>query len=298
MNSAPTGKLRCAITGANGYVGSRLARHFRARGWEILALTRRTAGIQVGDQHVAFELGAPVDACIFASNHIDTLIHCAYDFGPLCWPDCYRINVLGSERLLRSAREGGVKSIIFLSSISAFEGCSSMYGKAKLQIEAAAADVGGAIIRSGLVYGDSETGGMFAALRKAVSTAKWVPLVGSGRYPQYLVHEEDLCNVIHEIAMGRLNYRGPLTAACAQPWPMRELLQELARLQGKEIRFVNIPWRVVWSGLKLAETIGIGLGFRSDSVLSLVKQNPAPHFDPAMQCRFRRFGTVVACVQG
>ncbi len=79
---------------------------------------------------------------------------------------------------------------------------------------------------------------------------------------------------------------------------MRELLQELARLQGKEIRFVNIPWRVVWSGLKLAETIGIGLGFRSDSVLSLVKQNPAPHFDPAMQCRFRRFGTVVACVQG
>ncbi len=44
--------------------------------------------------------------------------------------------------------------------------------------------------------------------------------------------------------------------------------------------------------------VGIRLGFRSDSVVSLVKQDPAPHFDPAMQCRFRRFGTVAGCAQG
>jgi nucleoside-diphosphate-sugar epimerase len=80
------------------------------------------------------------------------------------------------------AKEGGVERIIFLSSISAFDGCSSLYGKAKLEIEKDAADVGAGIIRSGLLYGPRPSGGMFGSLQRMASDSSIIPLIGSGRY--------------------------------------------------------------------------------------------------------------------
>jgi len=59
---------------------------------------------------------------------------------------------------------------------------------------------------------------------------------------------------------------------------MRDLLAVLARRQGAEPRFVSVPWQPVWLGLKTAELLGLKLGYRSDSVVSLVYQDPRPDF--------------------
>ncbi|MGA8922036.1 MAG: hypothetical protein WB682_02740, partial [Candidatus Dormiibacterota bacterium] len=52
----------------------------------------------------------------------------------------------------------------------------------------------------------------------------------------------------------------------------------LALRQGTRPRFVSVPWRAVWLGLKGAETVGLRPSYRSDSVVSLVHQDPNPDF--------------------
>ena len=71
---------------------------------------------------------------------------------------------------------------------------------------------------------------------------------------------------------------GVLTAAHEEPWPFKQLLFAIARRLDKKLHFVPLPWRLVWAGLKAAELLGLSLNFRSDSVVSLVHQNPNPDF--------------------
>ena len=284
----------CAVTGANGYVGSRITEYFASNGWKVFAFARRPGLTTASNQvHVPFQLDSRVDPAVFRDNGIRVLIHCAYDFRPVNWVDIHRVNVEGSTRLLRSAKDGGVDKIIFLSSISAFHGCSSLYGKAKSAIERAAADVGATIIRPGLVYGDRPSGGMFGSLQRLATTSAIIPLIGSGRYKQYLVHEEDLCELLLRISDGEINLPAvPVVAADAHAWQIRDLLQVLSAPRRPNVRFIPLPWRVIWLGLKTSELFGITLPFRSDSVISLVRQNPDPDFSQGaaqMGCRFREF---------
>ncbi len=40
-----------------------------------------------------------------------------------------------------------------------------------------------------------------------------------------------------------------------------------------------IPWRLMYAGLKTLEILGFPAPFRSDSLIGIVFQNPAPAFD-------------------
>jgi nucleoside-diphosphate-sugar epimerase len=284
---------RCAVTGTTGYVGSRILAHFEAHGWSTCELSRRPSHCDDPSRlHVPFQLESSIDPAVFRDNGIRALIHCAYDFRPLKWRDIERVDVDGSARLLRAARKGGVDTIVVLSSISAFDGCSSLYGKAKLAIEKTAFDIGAFVVRPGLVYGDQSSGGMFGSLQRVAARTHVIPLIGSGRYVQYLVHEQDLCELLLKISHGEISLtRTPIVAAAARAWQMRDLLLALSVKANSNVRFVPIPWRVIWLVLKTAESLGIVLPFRSDSVISLVRQNPRPDFSSATQTgmQFRDF---------
>jgi len=267
---------RIAITGAGGFVGSMLVRRFEDTGWSVTRLSHSTSG---GDT-VPFRLGDEVQPEIFRSRNITALVHCAYDFKPLVRAEIQRVNVDGSRKLLEAAAAGGVERIAVMSTISAFDGCRSVYGQTKLEIEAAAAATGALVVRSGLVWADGQpTGGMFGSLAGSVN-AGLVPLVGGGTYPQYLIHEEDLWELLKRFCDGDVqNPERPVVAAASKPWPMRDLLAELARRQGRHPRFLPVPWQPVWAGLRLAEIAHVSVPYRSDSVVSLVHQDRHPDFD-------------------
>ena len=266
-------KKICAITGSNGYVGGSVKNYLAARGWDILELTRQP---KPGTRGVAFQLGAEVSPSALAG--VAALVHCAYDFKPLRWDELRAVNVDGSRRLFSAARAAGVGKVIAISSISAYDGCRSLYGKAKLEIETLALDHGAQVIRPGLVYG-SGPGGMFGSLTLQVRKSSVIPLIGDGSQIQFLVHNEDLSAFIERCASsgGQISPR-ILTAANGQPWAFKQLLWEIARALDKKPKFIPLPWRFVWAGLKSAELCGVRLNFRSDSLVSLMYQNPRPDF--------------------
>jgi nucleoside-diphosphate-sugar epimerase len=266
-----------AITGASGYVGSILEHHFGDTGWNVVRMVRSTqAG---GDNSVPFRLGEELAADVFRRRQVHALVHCAYDFRPVTRDEIHRINVEGSRKLLAAARAGGVERIVVMSSISAFTGCRSLYGRAKLEIEAAAAAAGALVIRSGLVYGDGPpAGGMFGSLATSVQRGL-VPLIDGGIHPQYLIHEEDLWSLVKRFCDGDLdNPVKPVVAASPRAWPLRDLLAVLAARQSRHPRFLPVPWQPVWASLRLAELAHLPVQYRSDSVISLVHQDRNPDF--------------------
>ena len=284
-----TAKKTCAITGSNGYVGGAMKKTFMANGWEIFELTRRP---QPGARGGQFQLGADLAPERLAG--VDALVHCAYDFAPLRREQIQAVNVAGSRKLFSAARAAGISKIIFISSISAFVGCRSLYGQAKLEIEKIALDHGALVLRPGLVHGD-DAGGMFGRVAAQIRNSSIVPLIGGGGQIQLLVHADDLGGFAEKFAAGKIEIAPQvLTAAHPQPWLFKELLLAIARAQGKKIVFLPVPWRLVWGGLKTAEQCGLKLGFRSDSLVSLMHQNPQPDFSAnekvGLVCRAFRTG--------
>ncbi|MDW8310394.1 MAG: NAD(P)-dependent oxidoreductase [Verrucomicrobiales bacterium] len=272
----------CALTGGSGYVGSRLAAALQRAGWEVVHWTRR---VGPAGRTVSFRLGEEVEAAKLAG--VEALIHCAYDFGLHRWRDIYAVNVVGSERLLAAARQAQVRRIICISTISAFPGCRALYGRAKLAMERAAQSVGAVIIRPGLVYGE-RPGGVFGKLLEQARSARVVPLIRGGLQTQYLLHEDDLATVILRcLEESFVPPTEPITVAHEQGWELRDILTQLAAAQNRRLRFVPVPWQLVWVALKSLELLGLRPPFRSDSLISMVYQNPRPDFTLARSLGFR-----------
>lgn len=273
MNVMPSDTSICVVTGASGFVGSALKRCLQGAGWRVVSW-RRNPGSET--EAVAFHLGQEVDPRRLQG--VRALVHCAYDFGPLKREDIAATNVIGSQKLFHAARLAGVQSVVFVSSLSAFPGCRSLYGQAKLQIERHAESVGAFVIRPGLVYGD-EPGGMFGRLVRQVQHSRWMPILWGGSQVQYLAHYEDLADLVRGCLAGRVpGGTGPVVAAHEQGWQLKEILAQIALALERRISFVPVPWPFAWFGLKALEMAGVPGRFRSDSLIGLVYQDPHPSF--------------------
>ena len=267
---------KCLVIGGSGYLGTELANYLRAAGWRVVLTSRSSQ--RKGE--ISYSLGGDLDEAAF--DGVTALVHCAYDFGPSSWNEIYRNNVLGTKRLLEQTTRAGIKNIITISSISAFPDCSSYYGKAKLLIEAATREAGGIVLRPGLIYGGANRG-MYGKLQRQVQGDRLIPLIAASDCNQFLVHSEDLCRLIDAILSGKIpKPRFLWTVAHSEAWPLKRLLLALAG--PRRVRFLPVPWQVVWFGLRSLEVFGLRFAFKSDSVWSLAHQNPKPDFEPIITC--------------
>jgi nucleoside-diphosphate-sugar epimerase len=268
----------CALTGAHGYVGSALRRGLTAAGWTVVCLSRRE---KLAEDEIRWSLdeasGLGPNALReeLQRREVSAVVHAAWDLRLARPRDLERVSVQGSFRLLNAARAADVPRFVFISTISAFEEAESYYGQTKLAVERAVAQQGGVVIRPGLVYGE-RPGGMFGALKAQAGKGAIIPLLGNGRYAQYLVHEDDLAAAVVAAVSAEKVPREPVTVAHPDAWPLRSLMQQLAQSAGNNPRFVHVPWPLVYQGLRLTEAVGLKLGFRSDSVIGLVRHNQHP----------------------
>ena len=264
----------CAVTGSGGYVGTSLVRRLRADGATVIELRTGPEPGQAGQRR--FNLREQPGADLFRG--VGLLIHCAYDFRAKGWEEIRSANVEGTRRLFGAAARAGVGRFLLISSISAFPGCQSLYGRAKLETEAIASGFGAVVLRPGLVFGP-RPGGMLGSLNRMASLPVLIPLLGSGGAVQYVAHEDDLGALVSLAARspGEVG-TAPIVAAHSRGYTLREIMTALARARGRSPRFLPIPIGLVSAGLSLLEAAGLRLRIRRDNLVSLLHQNPSPDF--------------------
>lgn len=265
---APGAQPVVAITGASGYLGSVLVAAFGSSGFMVRRLVRSPAP---GSSDRPFDLksGGSSDAL----DHVDLLVHCAYDLTLTSRADIWESNVFGTVALFDRAVSSGVRRTIAVSSMSAYPGTRQLYGRAKLEIELAARARGVCVVRPGLVYG-AGWGGMAGTLRK-LAALPVLPDFGPGAR-QYTVAERDFAAALVALAQAERVPAVPVGIAHPESVPFRELLTSFAASLGKpRPRFVPTPPMAVYAALRAAEFLPARLPVRADSLLGLVR--PAPN---------------------
>ena len=184
--------MKLAITGATGFVGSRLLTKARAAGHDIRALTRRPQRSRKGIEWVDGSLGnrESLDRLVQGAQAV---IHVA---GVLNAPDAAGFeegNVAGTAAILTAAEKAGVQRFVHVSSLAAREPELSLYGGSKARSEKLVeqSPLSSAVVRPPAVYGpgDRETLELFRMAARGL-----VLLPPHGRLS--VIHVDDLARLL------------------------------------------------------------------------------------------------------
>ena len=266
--------MRIAITGGTGFVGRNLTTQLRASGHRVTVLARTAPPGETDFIPYSLESGLAPDRL----SCFDALIHAAWDFTAID-----DRNVTGSTRLFHAAKAAGIRRLLFVSSLSAFEGCRSIYGATKLAVEKQSSALGVCAVRLGFVC-DNSGGGLSGSLQK-LAMLPLIPLPGGDNQNLFALMAEDLGPAFSEI-LDRCD-QNPIGVAHPAPVSLRKMMTIFAERKARKAVFLPFPWRLLWLPLRIAEAAGLRLPFRSDSLISLMNQNPAPDFSALRNLNIR-----------
>lgn len=252
--------MRAFVTGAAGFVGSRLAARLAKDGAYVRALVHKSA--------LPPELGTKVEevradlldrtALGEAMRGIEIVFHLASALGSsqIAAEEFSAVNAGGTEAMLAAARDAGVKRVVHFSSAGVLghirDGIPApesrppapldVYGRTKLageEIAVAAARRGQdvVIIRPGWVYGPGDRRTL--KLIRAIARRRFV-LVGSGKLRQTPVHVDDLVSgTLLCAAKGRPGEIYNLTGS--EVLTVRVMAEAIAAAAGVEIPGFALP---------------------------------------------------------
>jgi nucleoside-diphosphate-sugar epimerase len=200
------------VTGASGFVGSHVVDDLVAHGWRVRALVRRTSRLDFLDPRgIDLIHGDVTDPGSLpkAVEGVSLIVHAAGVVAAAREADYDRVNVVGTEALVKAAREhaSALERFLLISSLAA-GGPSrfdrprkeddpdrpvSTYGRSKLRGEEAlkrnAGSLPWTVVRPPGVYGPRDRG--FFALARIVARG-WIPRLGGQVQPLHVVHAKDL----------------------------------------------------------------------------------------------------------
>lgn len=125
------GRMKCLVTGARGFVGRALCQRLVIEGHSVVGIARKPDSA-LSAEGVSMVLADVAELTIEFQNafsDIDVVFHVAskVDMWGI-WEDFYRSNVLGTENVLRSAAEKGVRALVYTSSPSVVAHGSDLRG--------------------------------------------------------------------------------------------------------------------------------------------------------------------------
>ena len=251
-----TAPLTLAITGATGFVGSRLLAAARAGGHEVRALTRGPRPPGEGVAWIEGALDRP-DRLAALAEGADAVVHVA---GLINAPDREAfdaVNVAGTAQMIDAARAAGVRRFIHISSLAAREPGLSDYGASKARSErlVAASGLDWTIVRPPAVYGpgDRETFELFKMARRGL-----VALPPKGRFS--VIHVDDLAGLILTLVDAPETHGETYEPDDGREggWEHRHFARTLSRLFGKRATTVAMPAPVLKGAAQLDRLVRRG----------------------------------------
>ena len=268
--------MKALVTGATGFVGAAVARALLREQWQVRVLARRGSdrrNLKGLDVEVSEGDLTDVDSLQRAAQGCDGLFHVAADYrlGARDPAELYRANVEGTRNVLSAAHRSGVQRIVYTSSVATIgipadgtpgdeqsaNSLDNMIGHYKrskylaeeVAREAAQSGISVVIVSPSTPVGPGDV--------KPTPTGQLVLDAAAGRMPAYV---DTGLNIVHvdDVAAGHLlayerGRRGERYILGGQDMSLREILEVIARLEGRSAPRVRLPYGVVLPIAYLAE---------------------------------------------
>ncbi len=284
-----------AITGASGFLGGALLERCLKRG-RAKALFRRHDDVSAGwarrGCEVVFGDLDDVDALSYLVRDADVVHHCAALMGKGDADGSHRVNVVGTENLVRASVAARTRRFLYVSSISVFAATRTSsgtiteavepsdtdrlndYGRTKYAGELAVrqltrgTDTQFTIIRPTNIYG-ARSGPWFLAFERLL---RWLP-VAIGDFPIDVVYVDDVVDAMVEAAAAP-GAADRVFHVSHQSVPMRQFIRRVGSATGH--RAWMLP-RSADRALRLAIDRAYRTTTRRHMSLSLVRPVSYPH---------------------
>jgi dihydroflavonol-4-reductase len=268
--------MKALVSGATGFVGAAVARALLREHWQVRVLARRGSdrrNLNCLDVEVAEGDLTDSSSLERAAQGCEGLFHVAADYrlGARDPAELYRTNVEGTRNILNAARRSGVQRIVYTSSVAtigipadgtpgdeqsanSLENMIGHYKRSKYLAEevarAAAQDgISVVIVSPSTPVGPGDV--------KPTPTGLLVLDAAAGRMPAYV---DTGLNIVHvdDVAAGHLlayerGKAGERYILGGEDMSLREILEQIARLEGRSPPRVRLPYGVVLPIAYLAE---------------------------------------------
>lgn len=260
--------MKALVTGATGFVGAAVARALLREQWQVQVLARRGSdrrNLKSLDVEVSEGDLNDLDSLQRAAQGCDGLFHVAADYrlGARDPEELYRTNVEGTRNVLNAAHRSGVRRIVYTSSVAtigipadgtpgdeqsanSLENMIGHYKRSKYLAEevvreAAQGGISVVIVSPSTPVGPGDV--------KPTPTGQLVLDAAAGRMPAYV---DTGLNIVHvdDVAAGHLKayergIAGERYILGGQDMSLREILEVIARLEGRKPPRVRLPYGVV-----------------------------------------------------
>jgi dihydroflavonol-4-reductase len=268
--------MKALVTGATGFVGAAVARALLGAQWQVRVLARRGSdrrNLKNLDVEVSEGDLADLDSLLRAAQGCEGLFHVAADYrlGARDPAQLYKANVEGTRNILSAAQSSGVQRIVYTSSVAtigipadgtpgdeqsanSLENMIGHYKRSKYQAEevvreAAREGISVVIVSPSTPVGPGDL--------KPTPTGLLVLDAAAGRMPAYV---DTGLNIVHvdDVAAGQLlayerGRAGERYILGGQDMSLREILEMIARLEGRSPPRLRLPYGVVLPIAYLAE---------------------------------------------
>ena len=238
------------VFGGTGFLGRRVVRHLRDKGFSVRIASRHPRSSSGGDpevQPIAADVREreSIAAAVRGASGVVNAVSLYVERGTVTF---HAVHVVAAQRLAEQARKAGVERLIQISGIGADAASSSPYIRARGQGEQAvrAAFPNSGVIRPAVMFGPDDA--FLNTLVQLLRRLPIYPMFGRGQTRLQPADVEDVGE-----AVARLMQRTPaeaITVECGGPrvYTYEELLRTIGRAANVKRVLVPVPF-AAWHAL-------------------------------------------------